>query len=255
VVWTGRAPAASSLNVEGQTLSSIGALIGPSTMIAQGDTDFSYEYPDLAYNHRQNGYLVVYHRRGLVAPIYYDIYAHLVHGDGAPTGPSIEIDRFTMPYQMYPAVAAMPSAFNKGQFLVVWEGWINSGDRDIYGRLINGDGTAYSESFTVLSGPDDEASPNVTANDATRQYLVTWTHFSAPPFLASDLFGMIFSTDGSHTGGWSGIGGFFADHSAPAGGPHGDFLVTFDDQPFISNRVVMGKFWGNRSYLPLVVKQ
>jgi hypothetical protein len=251
VVWSGRAASASSLNVEGMTLSSIGALIGTSVMIAQGDADWSYEDPDLAYNVSQNGYLVVYHRRGWVAPLGLAIYAHLVHGDGAPTGSPIEIERL-VGNNMYPAVAAMPSAFTKGQFLVVWESWYDPSDRDILGRLINGDGIAYSDTFTVLGGPDDEASPNVAANDATQQYLVTWTHFSAPPLLTSDLFGMIIHTDGSHPRGWIGLGGMFADHSAPASGAHGDFLTTFDDQPFILNRVVMGRFWCNRIYLPLV---
>lgn len=255
VVWSGRAPSAAALNVEGQTLSSIGALIGTRTMIAQGDTDWSYEYPDLAYNVRQNGYLVVYHRRGLVAPIGFAIYAHLVHGDGAPTGSSIEIFRSFADDQMYPAVAAMPSALTKGQFLVVWEGWYGTLHRDILGMLINGDGTAYSDAFPVFDGPDDEASPNVAANDATRQYLVTWTDFSPVLANTSWIYGRNVSTAGTFLSGEKIVGGLSANHSALASGAHGDFLVTFDEKAFTLNKVVLGVFWGNRVFLPLVVKQ
>jgi hypothetical protein len=253
VVWSGRASSASALNVHGQTVSSAGALIGTSTIIAQGDTDWSYEYPDLAYNSRQNGYLVVYHRRGLVAPIGFAIYAQLVHGDGAPTGMPIEIMRVVSD-QMYPAVAAMPSAFAKGQYLVVWEDTVAPGHRWIDGRLINGDGTYYSNTFYIADDADDHGSPNVAANNGTLQYLVTWTHFSTPPILTSDIVGMVISSSGSFLSGYTGVGGLFADHSALVNGARGDYLVTFDDQPFISNRVVMGRFWGNWIHLPLVVK-
>jgi hypothetical protein len=43
-----------------------------------------------------------------------------------------------------------------------------------------------------------------------------------------------------------------ATHSAVTGGPLGDFLVAFDD---VTGSGVYGRLWGNRIYLPLVVRE
>jgi len=39
-------------------------------------------------------------------------------------------------------------------------------------------------------------------------------------------------------------------------GPHGDFLVAFDDDPSMSSNMdIYGRLWGNRVYVPLVVRR
>jgi hypothetical protein len=255
VVWSGGAASQPSLSIQGQAVSSSGALSGARSMIAQGDADWSYEVPDLAYNHRQNGYLVVYQRRGLVAPIGYAIYAHLVHGAGSPTGGSIEIMRVSS-YQMSPAVAAMPSAYLKGQYLVVWEDEILPGYRQIDGRLVNGDGSIFSNTFPVTDADGhNHMFPVAAADDRAQRYLVAWTDDSSTPgSYVYRIYGRLVSTSGISLGGPEFVGGVFAYYPVLASGPHGDFLVAFHENEFPVKKVVMGVFWGIRLYLPLLVK-
>ena len=53
------------------------------------------------------------------------------------------------------------------------------------------------------------------------------------------------------------VGGGQVYDSAVAAGPTGDYLVTFDDNEVFgtSSRGIYGRLWGNRVFLPLVVRQ
>ena len=51
------------------------------------------------------------------------------------------------------------------------------------------------------------------------------------------------------------VGGLSGKYAAVADGPLGDFLVVYDDSPPpASTRDVFGRFWGCRTYLPLVIR-
>jgi hypothetical protein len=258
VVWSGRASSATSLSVMGQVVSSGGSLIGSNFTIAQGDVSYSHENPDIAYNYKRNEYMVAWQRRAIGTP-YIDIYCRRVQGNGTPMFPtSTEILRDSTP-QYYPAVAAMPSFTSNGQYLVVWEDAYTPSDRDIQGRLMSGDGTYYTNVFDIAAvrpgaGTGDDVNPSVAGNDRTQQYLVTWTYLSGN----YGISGTVVSTSGAVGGEkweekW--VGGNFADHSAVSSGPNGDFLIACDEKwDWTSKRGVWGILWGNRVYLPLVVK-
>ena len=248
VVWERMVQGGVSRDIEGQVLTGTGALDGTNYLIAQGTWSYSYERPDLSYNHRANGYLVVWQQLDKNASRR-DIYGHLVHGNGTPmSGPDIEIMRESTS-QMNPAVAALPIA-PSGQYLVVWE--YGTSDRAIMSRVVASDGTPAISNY-VSGDILDEASPAVAGNESTQQFLAIWTRYSAPPNITSGLSGWNVSAAGD----WSDFGSvdrLSADHSAVAVGKGGDFLVTFDDLTSAAKRGVWGVLWGNRTYtyLPLV---
>jgi len=68
------------------------------------------------------------------------------------------------------------------------------------------------------------------------------------------VYGQIFGCDGkAHD--YVEFSGVAADNPAVASGPGGDFLVGWQDQPLsATNTNLYGQLWGNRVYLPLVVK-
>jgi hypothetical protein len=253
VIWSGRASSATSLNVMGQVVSSGGSLIGGTFTIAQGDASNSQEYPDLAYNYRRNEYLVAWQQR-VIALNGYGIYCRRVQGNGTPMSPASTVLMYDSTPSYYPAVAAMPSFTSNGQYLVVWEDAFTPTDRDIWGRLMSGDGTYYSNFFHVSVGGRDVVNPSVAGDERTQQYLVTWTYLSSGYGGNYGLEGNVVSTTGA-VGEEEWISGNWADHTAMSSGPNGDFLITCDEKwDWTSKRGVWGILWGNRVYLPLVLR-
>jgi hypothetical protein len=247
IVWERMVVANISRDIEAQVLTGAGALDGTNFLLATGTWAYSYGSPDLSYNHRSNGYLVVWEQVDKNANRS-DIYGHLVHGSGTPTGSDIEIMKEST-NMLNPAVAALPIA-PSGQYLVVWE--YGSSSRAIDSRVVASDGTPAIGVY--ISGDIlDEGNPAVAGNESTQQSLAIWTRYSDPPIITADLTYWVISAAGSW-GDSGGLGGFFLDHSAVAAGKGGDFLVTFDEITPAGHRGIWGVLWGLRLYLPLVVK-
>lgn len=249
VVWENLTQGSVSNDIKGQVLGSGGALEGGNFFIAQGTWQFSMERPDLAYNRRGNGYLVVWQQLDKNISIY-DIYGRLVHGDGNPMPPeSIELNRVSWS-SMVPAVAAIPTVTALGQYFVVWEAHFAPGDRNIAGRAVAGDGTP-QPSFHIAASGMEEYRPTVAGNENNQEYLVAWSR----PLGYWLIYGRTVSSVGPLTKEVR-LGGYqWAEKAAAAGGSLGDFLVAYDDPPpWSMNRNVYGRLWGNRVYLPLVVR-
>jgi hypothetical protein len=248
VVWERQVVANISRDIEAQVLAGTGALEGSNYLLATGTLAYSYELPDLSYNHRANGYLVVWEQLDKNANRS-DIYGHLVHGSGTPmAGPDIEIAKETTD-QSNPAVAALPIA-PSGQYAVVWE--YGTSSRSTGSRVVASDGTPAVT--THYSGEIlDEGNPAVAGNESTQQFLAFWSRYSDPPILTSDLVYWVILASGSW-GDYGSVGGMFLDHPAVASGKSGDFLVTFDEIIPAKQRGIWGIVWGNRLYLPVIVR-
>lgn len=208
--------------------------------------------PDVAYNRSRNEYLVAWQQRDHTINEY-NIYTRRVQGNGTPMQPvSIEID--TDPNnQINPAVAAIPTQANQGQYLVVYEDHTNSGDTDIWARRLTGDGNTDGNYFPVSQATVDQVNPEVTGLAGANTYLVTWTQTSNPPLAITSIHGQEVLMDGNLKGSDLPLGGLVADHSSAAGGRL-DFIVVFDDPALTSNRGIYGQLVGNRIYLPLVMR-
>ncbi len=143
VVWDRMISGGLSSDIEAQLYSgSSGAPEGNNYLLKAGTAPIGYYRPDLAYNEERDEFLLVWEQllrsgSGNIT----DIYAHLLQGTGvAVGGDDIEIARLTSS-NFRPAVAAMPFA-GVGQYLVTWELAYTPTDRDIFARIVAGDGVA-----------------------------------------------------------------------------------------------------------------
>jgi hypothetical protein len=218
-----------------------------------GTVGLPLQEPDVAYNRTRNEFLVVWEFWNFTDD---DIWGQRVKMAGGlgTLGPALQITTDAKD-QHAPAVAAIPKPVGMGQYLVVWDHRRTSTNGDIHARLVNGDGTL-GTGFAVSEPEESQYYPAVAGYEHTQEYLVVWTHlFGIPPILFSDIKGRQVSSAGALLGTETWLGGLNADHAAVAGGPVGDFLVAFDDQPVLaSNRDVYGRLWGNRLYLPLTLR-
>lgn len=239
------------VDILGRVVTSAGTPDGTSFLISKDPVGHPRREPDLAYNRARNEYLVAWQQEEGD----YDIYARRVTGGGLPLNPaSIEIGRYASE-EKSPSVAAIPKPPGQGQFLVVWQLQHSATDADIYGRLVQGNGTT-SSPFSINSSTEDQINPVVAGSESANRYLVAWSQSSSPPFFFNYIAGQEVSTSGSLVGGAKSVGGLnLADNAAITSGPIGDFLVTFEDQLAPSIDLgIYGQLWGNRAYLPITLR-
>lgn len=261
VVWSETwHPSPLDKDIVGQVVSASGALDGGNFTISDDTGSGKYrESPDVAYCRSRNEYLVVWRQRYSAGD--YDIYARRVTGDGNPQNPpSVNISSLGSDEED-PAVGALPITTNQGDYLVAWE--VNPGsDRGILAKTVHiasdGSATLGLQTFVANTG-EDEINPAVAGTESGRWYLVTWKQ----PYEVSlggglwlvyqAIVGRGISSDGDLlTDDPAFIGGVDATHGAVAAGALGDFLVAFDDE--VSDSGIYGRLWGNRVYLPLVLR-
>lgn len=209
---------------------------------------------DLAYNLARNEFLVVWAEG---AGTTYAVLGRRVKMDGgAGTVGGIFTIANTSTDDIYPSVAALPSPAGVGQYLVTWRYVYSLSDRDIYAQRVAGDGSGAVGSPIIISNPAaDQGSPAVAGNETSGQYLVAWSHASAPPFMFTGIRARAVSTGGDLLGQEEGVGGIVASQPAVSAGSGEGFLVAYQDTPLdASYSGIYGRLWGLRNYLPLVVK-
>lgn len=211
--------------------------------------------PDLAYNRTRNELLVVWQQWMPGPPASFDIYGRRMTMAGTlphvlDTSIPIQIDGKD---QIVPAVAAIPTESNKGHYLVVWEHRHSATDGDIHARRVEGDGTL-NPGFIVSEAPENQTNPAVAGSEAGQQHLVAWTQDYTSGMVVFPGIGVRTVSSNGDLGTETRLGGWNADHAAVASGPLGDFLVALDDLVAITGWNIYGWLWGNRVYLPLVVR-
>jgi hypothetical protein len=246
VVWQETFHPTVVTGIAGQILSSTGNLVGMPIDISSGAASEPRQAPDVAYNRSRNEHLVVWQEKHGD----FDIFARRVTAAGLPLQPAaIEIGRYAAE-EYAPSAAGLPTSPNQGKYLVVWELRHSPTDRDIYSRIVNGDGTTAS-TIIVSASTRDENSPVVAGNQIAHKFLVAWTQANgafrdirARTFTQS---GQTLGPERSLMGGWTS----YPDLASATAGDLGDFLVVFQDNPLLPDRDVYGRLWGNRLYLPL----
>jgi hypothetical protein len=249
VVWEDAFPGGSS--IIGKVISSDGQPQPGYVEISLDPGGQPREGPDLAYNRHGNGYLLVWQQWDPVNTLW-DIHGRLVNGDGGTPFASFVVDNWMVPTRA-PAVAAIPTTPTSYKYLVVWETIVAPGDRDIYGRLIEENGTPAPSSFYLSTAPVDQSNPTVAGDEAGQRYFVAWRESLG--VVDVPIRARAVSTAGDLLDDEAELGGPTADYPAVAAGPAGTFLVTWQDRaPWATDTDVVGQFWGNRAYLPLVVR-
>jgi hypothetical protein len=260
VVWSETwHPSPLDKDIMGQVISNSGGLDGGNFTISDDTGTGEYrESPDVAYCRSRNEYLVAWRQRTGGGD--YDIHARRVAGNGNVLGSAVSVSTLGHDEED-PAVAALPLTNNEGDYLVVWE-IDTGGDRGVMARSVH---VASDASFAlglykiVANEAGDEINPDVAGTESGGQYLMVWNQTYEVDLGGG--FGLVYqaivgrnlASDSSLLGDdLTYIGGLNATHGVTSAGPRGDFLAAFDD--VIGDSNIYARLWGNRIYLPLVVR-
>ena len=170
--------------------------------------------PALAYDSINNRFLLVY--QNITGGIK-DIRGRLVNPDGTLSGSEIKITD-TAQTDSQPDVAFDPAT---GRFIVVWN--YASGNNDIYGQLVNSDGTLNGGSFAICNNTATESSPKVCYDSINDRFVVI---FYDSRGVGSSIYGQIVNSDGTLFGTASNVNFVISDTGNDVINP----LVAFDNQ-------------------------
>ena len=261
VAWEVEQSANFAKHAVGQLITHDGALDGTHFTIANAPNGSTRSNIDLAYNRARNEFLVTWQQQ--VGSGKVDVYAQRVkvHNGPGVLGSAIAISDDAN-NAANPTVAALPNAGTEGRYLVVFEYDVGGGAQGLRGQAIESDGSlGFPITFPYAASSDPQRNPAVAASENASRFLVAWQQEGyAPPLTFNGIVGRAVSSEGillgdSLNNGSFALGGTAADNPAVAAGPTGDFMISFDDQELLAtNRDIFGQLWGNRVYLPLVVK-
>ncbi len=191
-----------------------------SVMDTDGDANFDAQDPAVAYNSTDNEFLVVWQGDeddGSIVDNELEIYGQRYDADTLdPLGSRFRISQMDGDGDanddgVSPAVAYSST---ENQYLVVWRGDADSGsladnEFEIYGEIINADGTPDVTDFRISTmGPDNDANyradnPDIAYNSTSNEYFVVWQADDNGTTVdgAQEIFGRrIDATDGSLEG-------------------------------------------------------
>jgi len=152
--------------------------------------------PSLAYDPENNRFLVVYFKVDGSGTVY-DIYGQLLSPDGTAVGPEFAVSN-AVNNQQYPSVAY--DSVNQ-RFLVVLQDFRNGSDTDIYGQLVNADGSLYGAgitsgvNFTISNAVGYQYNPSVAYDSVNQRFLVAWMDYRSGS--SYDIYGQMVNADGS----------------------------------------------------------
>lgn len=256
VVFRYRRDSDNSSGIIGQVLTSSGGLDGSGHLVSQQSSTLLPEQPDVAYNRSRNEFLIVWQE---MVGSDIDIYGRRfkLTGGAGSLDPEFYIGNMLSIDEIAPAVAAIPTMPTEGQYLVAWESDEGT-DSNITARTVSWDGTLGAWRY-LADTPWGEYRPAVAGSESNDQFLVTWTWIPVitPPAMMQ-VQAKTLALDGTPLHDTTLVGGGQVLDSAVAAGPTGDYLVTFDDNDVFgspsSDRGIYARLWGNRVYLPLVVR-
>jgi hypothetical protein len=123
----------------------------------------------------------------------FDIYGRIVDGGGQPITGDIPV---TMARRSQGNPAAAFDTVND-RILVLWSDWRDAADidSDIYGRLLNTDGTPYGEEFRVAGLRSvSQKTPNLAFDPIRQRFLVVWKDSRHPKH--DKIYGRFIGADG-----------------------------------------------------------
>jgi hypothetical protein len=100
-----------------------------------------------------------------------EIYGQLINSDRTLNGGNFSITENRAGDQIYPAVAFNPST---KQYLVAWGDFQSGGSDDVFGRLVNHDGTLAGAAFPISNTPAKQGSIALAFHPLARRFLAVW---------------------------------------------------------------------------------
>lgn len=152
-------------------------------------------YPANAYNSTTNQFMVVWEDfRGDVG-FGSDVYAQIVNGDSSMAGGNFSIT-VVNDWQRSPKPAYNPVT---NRYLVVWQEESYDGKGDIYGRMVNANGTMSLSQFSIASAVEYQWNPDLAYNSITNQFLVVWQDDRIVPG-DNDIYAQLVNADRTLSG-------------------------------------------------------
>jgi len=165
---------------------------GVATWFRISDIPYLQDIPGVAYNSSSDQFLVVWEDfRGEVG-FGTDVYAQLVNSNGSMSGANFPLT-VVDDWQRGPKPAYNPVT---DRYLVVWEDWR---DHDIYGRLVNANGTLSGSQFPIAAAAEYQWNPDLAYNSTSNQFLVVFDDDRVDPS-DKDIYGQLVNADGSLSG-------------------------------------------------------
>ncbi|MGA9398379.1 MAG: hypothetical protein WBV22_08995 [Anaerolineaceae bacterium] len=228
--------------------------VGSQITIGSCNASEELQEPDVAYNVHANRFLVVWEES---YGSEWDIRGQQIRAnDGGLYHGVYYIAGEASHEERNPAVAALPDTPNNDKFLVVYEqNAIASTDHDIYGIIAQEEDGWVGMAFGIATyGSRNETGPAVAGNDSDLQYFVTWLYNHDGTFIP--IRGQAVTYAGALTGQLQQVLPTASDANNPAvaAGPVGDFLVAWQDDRYTTDMSLYGRIYGNRTYLPVVVR-
>ncbi|MFQ5594669.1 MAG: hypothetical protein ACE5HA_11035 [Anaerolineae bacterium] len=156
------------------------------------------EWPAVAFNSRDNQYLVVWQDQRNFDTTRIDIYARLFAADGTPTGDEFAVTRQAF-NQNFPHAAYNST---RNQYLVVWSDQrnIRTTGSDVYAQRLAADGTLVGSDIAISTALRPQLYPRVAHSPDADEFLVVWQDSRTSSTTSSDIFGQRVAGDGSLAG-------------------------------------------------------
>lgn len=132
-----------------------------------------------------------------------DIYGQLINADGSLFGTVSNVN-FAISEALNDQVAPSVAYDTVSQsFLLAWEDARNAGitGEDIYGQLVNADGSLSEEYVVISEATGDQIAPSVAYDTINQRFLVVWQDGRNTLTTGEDIYGQIFTPSGSLSGG------------------------------------------------------
>jgi hypothetical protein len=254
VVWHNERPVYP--DIQAQRVGKNGQLVGGPFYIAGGPGE-QRRYPDVAYNVKQQEYLVVW--ESIPDTGQANIYAQRVGPTGGLNGSEFYLGAgWALVNRYTPAVAY---GYTSDSYMVVWERVVqNAVSGDIEGQVIPGSGIPILLNFIIAEGKTtvDHSEPDIAYNRSRNEYLVVWTRLdkNAMPNV-KDVWGQALTAGGGTQGNDFYVGYHTSDDYNPsvAGRPtspdYGGFYVVWEMEYSTSDLDIYGKSvtWNGTNYV------
>jgi hypothetical protein len=158
-------------DIRGQRVSQDGVLVGSPFYISAG-CPVNRRYPDVAYNSKQNEYLVVWEHNDGTWP---NTHGQRVSATGQLQGGELTLGTGAALRSRYaPAVAY---AYSSDKYLVVWKSFVRGSiASDIEGQALFSSGGLDGSNFLIAQGSwsEDHEQPDLAYNRAHNEFLTAW---------------------------------------------------------------------------------
>jgi hypothetical protein len=154
------------------------------------------------------------------------VYGQVFSADGSPVGSEFRANTYTNSAQYFPSIAPLPD----GGFVATWDSFGRDGSGlGVFGQLFSADGSSIGSEFRVNTTPGVYRSGSSMVTSLTNGgFVSTWSN--SQDSYNSDVFGQVFSADGSPVGSEFRVNTYTSGHQGSpisASLANGAFLTTW----------------------------